>query len=82
MEITYINTLDGSTKVEWWDKEKFRNRSTELISASSYTKIPIPDDVVLCDLCNKQIEEFPVPVVGTYALCKGCLDSIQEGGKE
>ena len=80
--ITYINTLDGRTAVEWWDKEKFQNRATELVSANSYTKIPIPDDIVLCDFCNERITEFPVPVVGTYALCKTCLEDIQKGGNQ
>ena len=81
MDITYINTLDGHTKVKWWDKEKFFGRVTELISADSYDRIQIPDDVVICDFCNIEITEYPVPVVGTYALCKMCLESIQEGGE-
>ena len=77
MEITYINTIDGRTRVEWWGKEMFQGRATEVISATEYTRIPIPDSVVLCDFCNTEITEFPVPVVGTYALCKGCLENIQ-----
>jgi len=84
MEVTYINTLDGRTKVEWWEKEKFRNRVTEVISAHSHDRIPIPDDSILCDFCNVQITEFPVPVVwGTHALCKGCFEGVKkEGGKQ
>lgn len=79
MEITYINTLDGKTKIEWWDKEHFRNRNTEIYSASGvHTVIPIPDDVILCDFCNERIEEFPVPVMGTYALCKSCFEEIKK----
>ncbi len=80
MEVTYIQTEDGRTKIEWWPKEKFANRVTEIISATQYDRIPIPDDVVLCDFCNEKIEEFPVPVMGTYALCKRCLKSIDKGG--
>jgi len=81
MEITYIMTEDGKVKVEWWPKEKFRNRVTEVISSGQHDRIPIPDDVVLCDFCNEQIKEFPVPVMGTYALCKVCLKSIDKGGE-
>lgn len=83
MKITYIQTEDGRTKVEWWPKEKFRNRATEIFTAHSYNRIPIPDDVVLCDFCNKRITEFPVPVAwGTYALCAECLEGItREGGE-
>jgi len=81
MEVTYIQTEDGRTKVEWWPKEKFANRVTEIISSTHYNRIPIPDDVILCDFCNERIEEFPVPVMGTYALCKKCLKDIEKGGK-
>ena len=81
MEVTYIVTEDGKTKIEWWPEEKFRGRATELISASSYKRIPIPDTVVLCDLCNERIEEFPVPVMGTYALCKKCFEDVKKGGE-
>ena len=77
-EITYINTLDGRTLVEWWSKERFQGRDTKLISATRYKRIPIPDNVVLCDFCNTRITEFPVPVVGTYALCKTCLEDMQK----
>ncbi len=82
MDITYINTLDGRTKVEWWDKKIFFGRVTGIISAGWHDRIPIPDDVVLCDFCNVQITEFPVPVVDTCALCKTCLENIQEGDKD
>lgn len=83
MEITYIQTEDGKIKVEWWPKEKFANRVTEVISSAHYDRIPIPDDSILCDFCNERITEFPVPVVwSSYALCKGCLKSIQKGGGE
>lgn len=78
MKITYIQTEDGKTKVEWWEREKFRNRATEIHAAGSYKRIPIPDDVVLCDFCNYRIAEFPVPVLwGTHALCRECLKRIE-----
>lgn len=74
MEITYIDTLDGKTRVEWWPEEKFRNRATEIFTTETYDRIPIPDDVIICDFCNGNITEFPVPVLqGTHALCNDCL---------
>jgi len=93
MEITYINTEDGKTKVEWWEKEKFTGRSSRMYTADStedflkgtnlelVSVIPVPDDVILCDFCNEQITEFPVPVVwGTHAVCTGCLKRMTKKG--
>lgn len=83
IETTYIQTLDGRTKVEWWKEEKFRGRVTQIISASGTQSIPIPDSSILCDFCNDLITEFPVPVVwGTHALCKECFESIKKEGGE
>jgi hypothetical protein len=99
-----INTkLDGPVPFEWWDKEDFRNRNTIIYSGESATGfvrgvptrelvpdvvIPIPDNAVICDFCNTDIDSFPVPVMGgSYALCPKCfhnvtgLDSKEEGGK-
>lgn len=79
---SYIQTLDGRTKVEWWDKEDFQGRKTEIYTAKDVTVIPIPDDTIICDFCNTGIVEFPVPVVwGTHALCPGCYKRIQKGGE-
>ncbi len=80
METTYIQTEDGRTKVEWWPKEKFTNKAIEVISSTSYQRIPVPDDVVLCDFCNERIKEFPVPVINNYALCKVCFEDTKKGG--
>lgn len=78
MKVTYIRTADGRTKVEWWDKDRFTGRVSQIISSEGVHTIPIPDDSILCDFCNTRIEEFPVPVAwGTYALCKECLEWIQ-----
>lgn len=91
MEVTYINTLDGRTKIEWWEKEDFRGRVSSIQSLSRDLQpvgppyvIPIPDDTIVCDFCNVKIEESPIPVVwGTHALCKGCFEEIKkEGGDE
>lgn len=89
MKTTYIITEDGRTEVQWWEVEDFKGRATEIYSMDDGLKpsellqsIPIPDDVVLCDFCNEGIEEFPVPVVGNYALCKECFERIKkEGGR-
>ena len=82
METTYINTLDGRTKVEWWGKDEFKGRVSQIISAHETVTIHIPDDSVVCDFCNERITELPVPVVGTYALCKECFENIQKEEEE
>jgi len=33
----------------------FRNRVIEVISAQTRTIIPVPNDVIVCDLCNSEI---------------------------
>lgn len=38
---------------------------------------PLSADEVYCDLCNAEIVIRPVPVVGTYALCLGCLAKVE-----
>jgi len=81
-ETTYIQTEDGEVKVEWWPKEKFAGRATEIFTATSYDRIPMPDDVILCDFCNERITEFPVPVVWNHALCKVCLKNIDKGSEQ
>ena len=83
VKTTHIQTPDGSAKVEWWGKEKFRGRTTRITSAREHTIITIPDDVILCDFCNVRIEEFPVSVLwGTHALCKKCFENTKmEGGE-
>lgn len=35
-------------------------------------EIPIPQDLWICDLCNSQIKERPIPVYCGYALCREC----------
>lgn len=79
MEITYISTLDGKTEVQWWEKEHFKYRCTQIYSARGLeADISIPDDCVLCDFCNTDITEFPVPVVCNYALCEECFESMKK----
>lgn len=92
MKTTYINTLDGRTKIEWWEKEDFKGRNTGIYTAASTEDlirgqnlrplhvVPIPDDAIVCDFCNTHITDFPVPVMGTYALCKECYKNIKKEG--
>ena len=85
MNATYINTLDGRTKVDWWSQDKFKCRSTKIYGGDSFgnmklnTIIPIPDDCVLCDFCNFRITTFPVLVLwNSYALCPKCFKEVQK----
>jgi len=91
MKITYIKTEDGRTLVEWWEKQDFTNRTSRIYTADDSldlilgknlkleSVIPIPDYLVVCDFCNDEVTEFPVPVVwGTHALCPKCFKEIQK----
>lgn len=48
--------------LEFWDKERFKSRSLKVAGGAEVVSIPVPDDVILCDFCNAQITEFPVPM--------------------
>ncbi len=80
-----ITTIDGPTKVEWWDKERFTGRTNHIITGHSdddvcHDVIPVPDDCIICDFCNDDITEFPCPVVwGTHTLCMPCYRKIKKG---
>lgn len=96
VKTSYINTLDGKARVEWWEKEDFHGRTSTIYSGESVdaylkgvplhelipdTVIPIPDSSIVCDFCNTEIEEFPIPVVwGTHALCRKCFENIRKKG--
>ena len=83
---TYINTAEGKTRVEWWEESDFHGRSNrigDLDTGEIISVIPIPDDCILCDFCNEEITEFPVPVLwGTHAACKKCFEDMQRTSKE
>jgi len=64
--------------LEFWDKERFKNRSIKILGGPEAVSISIPDDVVLCDFCNTQITEFPVPVYLGNALCSKCFKELKE----
>jgi formylmethanofuran dehydrogenase subunit E len=76
----FIDYKGGSMKVdgieiEWWNKDKFRNRTIEVLSPNSpKTVIDVQDDDILCDCCNSEIAEFPVAVWDGMAYCKDCYD--------
>ncbi|RLC80215.1 MAG: hypothetical protein DRI61_06235, partial [Chloroflexi bacterium] len=38
--------------------------------------IPVPQNLYLCDLCNAEITQFPIPVFGGYALCPQCFQNL------
>ena len=78
-----IQTLDGLTVVEWWEKEHFGGRINRLYTTEKKgiqldTAMVIPDDLVVCDLCNARIEDYPVPVVSRCALCPSCYKDINK----
>jgi len=64
--------------LELWDKERFKNRSLKILGGPEVASIPVPDDVILCDFCNAQITEFPVPVYLGNALCAKCFGELKE----
>lgn len=64
--------------LEFWDKEKFRDRSLKIMGGPEIVSIPVPDDVILCDFCNDQISEFPVAVYLGNALCRRCFKELKK----
>ena len=64
--------------LEFWNKERFKNRSLKVMGGPEVISIPVPDDVVVCDFCNVQITEFPVPVYLGNALCQKCFRELKE----
>lgn len=77
---TIETKLDGPVPFEFWDKEDFVGRVTNLIYPGGMESMPIPDDAIVCDFCNASIEEFPVPVFnGTHALCPSCYKNVKAG---
>jgi len=75
MEKEDFENIEG---LEFWDKERFKNRSLKIMGGPEVVSIPVPDNVVICDFCNAQITEFPVPVYLGNALCQKCLTEVKE----
>jgi len=81
MKLIYVNTEDGKTSVQLWEASDFQDRHTRVINLDTgvtETDIVIPDNLVICDFCNEQVTEYPVPVLwGSYALCPKCFKEVQ-----
>ena len=72
-----VNTkLDGIQPVELWSKDEFTGRSIQIYSEKDAQTIPVSDDTILCDFCNEQITEFPVPIIFNNALCPKCYKEV------
>jgi len=70
--------LDGNIPFYWYEKEHFQGRVTHIYGGGFEKHIPIPDHTILCDFCNHEITEFPVPVFnGTHALCPACFAEVK-----
>ena len=68
--------------LEFWGKEKFKNRSIKIMGGPEVVSIPVADEVILCDFCNDQISEFPVPIYLGNALCQKCFRELKEDLKK
>ena len=74
--------LEKIEDLEFWDKERFKNRSIKIMGGPEVVSIPVPDEAILCDFCNTQITEFPVPVYLGNALCPKCFKELKEDIKK
>ena len=79
MEKKSFEKIEG---LEFWNKERFKNRSLKVMGGPEIVSISVPDDVILCDFCNAQITKFPVPVYLGNALCPKCLAELKEDIKK
>ncbi len=74
--------LDGIQPFQWWTKDDFQGRVTRFYSGNIGNmtldkELPIPDSLIICDFCDKDITVFPVPVFrGTHALCPECYKRV------
>jgi len=64
--------------LEFWGEERFLNRSIKIsgLKGEDATEIPVPDNEIVCDFCNAEITEFPVPVYLGNALCPKCFQGL------
>ncbi len=80
-------------RVEWWGRERFTNRTmtiTGIDEKDGHTHIDketirVSDNEIVCDLCNRDITEFPCAVVGSNAVCRECQKGVyhvEEGDDE
>jgi len=68
--------------LEFWDKERFKNRSIKITGGPEVVSIPVPDEAILCDFCNTQITKFPVPIYLGNALCPKCFEELKKDIKK
>lgn len=60
-----------------------KGRETVISTGDSFdnlqaiSRIPIPDDDIICDLCNAEVDEEPfVCLEGGWVLCSGCRQEV------
>ena len=75
-------SFENIEDLEFWGKEKFKNRSIKIMGGPEVVSIPVADEVILCDFCNDQISEFPVPIYLGNALCQKCFRELKEDLKK
>ena len=75
-------SFENIEALEFWGKEKFKNRSIKIMGGPEVVSIPVADEVILCDFCNDQISEFPVPIYLGNALCQKCFRELKEDLKK
>lgn len=56
---------------------RFRNRAIIVAGGGEVVKIPVPDQIILCDACNDEIQTEQVNLLvidgGVWgAICEGC----------
>ena len=68
----------------------FQNRETIIATLGKVTRIPVSDNITLCDGCNRNIEEGYLVYLGKRELqadrpydyyCESCLNSYFKGYK-
>lgn len=64
--------------VKWLrhDSPELQGRAITITGGGSEQAIPVPDGLILCDLCNDEIKHDPFPVLDGQALCKDCQKGI------
>jgi hypothetical protein len=61
---------------ELWYPEAFQGRITRVTTEEKSESFSVPDGMVLCDICNQDIDNYPVVVIGRHALCGGCFPDM------
>jgi len=70
-------------EVEWWEKDRFKNRTIEIVAPTGVgSTIDVPDNDILCDCCNSEITDFPVAVWNDSAYCKECFEKYLKPNAE